>query len=357
VSRRLKSGCEPKRLHLCDGTMSLSTNMEFTVETQQSRLTHARRALQLKGLTPFIDFDVDYEVNGNNVHDEAAQDSMAFDRIFHTKFVTEEEKEIYNRMVDQRNITLSLQAMNILRSYLNAEQQVIVDAAKDPHELWEKMENLFFTRGSLSACTAADKIFSKALNNFSLARKDITKYLTALFVAYGGVKSANKKNEEGRFTERRLCYIALEALDGEVHKSTVTELKVVLELSDEEAVVQTITWVRIREKLLAAQTKLKTKARDNSDSDDNGDDLEEKSANANVTKRRGAEEQRDAEQQAYERGVKVAMSTSFNKAAKYTGTCMYCHKIGHKEDQCWRKHPSLLPEWAQRGGRGGKRDE
>jgi hypothetical protein len=339
--------------------MSMSTEKHqkpFTVENQQSRLKHARRALETKGLTVFIDFDIDHATeDGDNVRDVVAQDALAFEKIYHYKFVEQEEKEVYSKMVDQRNIRLALEVMEILRSYLDEEQQEIVDGANDPRELWVKMENLFFTRGSLSACTAADKTFSKALNNFSLARKNIDKYLTFVFVAYGGMKSANKKEEEGRFTERRLCYIVLESLDGEVHKTAVTELKVVLELSDEGAVVQTITWVRIREKLLAAQTKLKAKtARDNSDSDDNDIDLEEKSANVNVTNKprpRNAVEQRNAEKEAYEQGMKAAMST-FNKAPKYTGTCTFCNKIGHKEEKCWSKHPEDLPDWAKRGKRG-----
>src|SRR5205814_1034945 len=36
------------------------------------------------------------------------------------------------------------------------------------------------------------------------------------------------------------------------------------------------------------------------------------------------------------------------KASKFDGKCNRCNKQGHKEDQCWTKHPELKPEKSRR---------
>ena len=39
---------------------------------------------------------------------------------------------------------------------------------------------------------------------------------------------------------------------------------------------------------------------------------------------------------------------SKNAKAKFDGKCNNCNKQGHKEDQCWTKHPELKPERSRR---------
>lgn len=34
-----------------------------------------------------------------------------------------------------------------------------------------------------------------------------------------------------------------------------------------------------------------------------------------------------------------------NKRGQEAGGCQHCHKTGHKEDACWKKHPELIPAW------------
>src|SRR5437762_5355458 len=40
-----------------------------------------------------------------------------------------------------------------------------------------------------------------------------------------------------------------------------------------------------------------------------------------------------------------------SSSAKFDGKCNHCSKRGHKEDQCWIKHPELKPEKSRRDGR------
>ena len=42
---------------------------------------------------------------------------------------------------------------------------------------------------------------------------------------------------------------------------------------------------------------------------------------------------------------------SKNAKAKFDGNCNSCNKQGHKEDQCWIKHPELKPEKSRKDGR------
>lgn len=36
-----------------------------------------------------------------------------------------------------------------------------------------------------------------------------------------------------------------------------------------------------------------------------------------------------------------------DKRGQEAGGCQHCHKPGHKESACWKKHPELIPAWVQ----------
>ena len=48
---------------------------------------------------------------------------------------------------------------------------------------------------------------------------------------------------------------------------------------------------------------------------------------------------------------KGGKSKSGRNPSKFDGKCNHCSKHGHKEDQCWIKHPELKPEKSRKDER------
>ena len=60
----------------------------------------------------------------------------------------------------------------------------------------------------------------------------------------------------------------------------------------------------------------------------------------------------DESRQAEKNGNKASNATALahcnsDHRGHKAGGCRHCHKTGHKEDSCWRKHPELMPAWAK----------
>lgn len=45
--------------------------------------------------------------------------------------------------------------------------------------------------------------------------------------------------------------------------------------------------------------------------------------------------------------ARVLAHRTFDRQGQEAGGCQHCHKPGHKEDSCWKKHPELIPAWVQ----------
>lgn len=105
----------------------------------------------------------------------------------------------------------------------------------------------------------------------------------------------------------------------DLHKNLISKIK------EEQGKTpsQLPTWSWLRGACMLSETEAKTEV---DDADEYSDDGE---VNVTVAK-------------LVERGVKAALSTM--KASG--GTCNYCGKGNHKEHECWKKNPALIPEWA-----------
>ncbi|MCJ1346687.1 hypothetical protein MMC31_004905 [Peltigera leucophlebia] len=60
----------------------------------------------------------------------------------------------------------------------------------------------------------------------------------------------------------------------------------------------------------------------------------------------------DERRQAEKNGDKASNATALahrnsDHRGQEAGGCRHCHKPGHKEDSCWRKHPEFMPAWAK----------
>lgn len=321
---------------------------EFTAKTHGACMKDMEDDLKEKGLHAFAMHAEKEEKDGENLRDLAAEDALMMLKVFPHLFKEDDEVATYNRMVDKQNEKMVLQARKVMLGYLDRQQAETVRSIEDPYALFKVLQNFFFKRGDLSAVNAAEKDFNKALMDTKLAGKDPDKYLTTVFMNHEGVKAAHTPEEEKTFTETKLIFRVLEALDGEnkVFNSTITELKVMRRIKEDS-----VSWVKTREMILAAQRK--AEARDDKDEyDDDADDdddldhiAQKKSANLTV-----------AIQDAIKKGISQGLKamTTYDKPKI---TCDHCNKPGHKEADCWQKFPDKKPEWAQRRGGGGRRDQ
>src|SRR5271170_2463292 len=57
---------------------------------------------------------------------------------------------------------------------------------------------------------------------------------------------------------------------------------------------------------------------------------------------------------ANQKGGKSKNGRNFSSSPRFDGKCNHCNKCGHKEDQCWVKHPELKPEKSRRDERSEK---
>ena len=57
---------------------------------------------------------------------------------------------------------------------------------------------------------------------------------------------------------------------------------------------------------------------------------------------------------ANQKGGKSKNGRNFSSLPRFDGKCNHCNKRGHKEDQCWVKHPELKPEKSRRDERSEK---
>src|SRR5271170_2485908 len=57
---------------------------------------------------------------------------------------------------------------------------------------------------------------------------------------------------------------------------------------------------------------------------------------------------------ANQKGGKSKNGRNFSSSPRFDGKCNHCNKHGHKEDQCWVKHPELKPEKNRRDERSEK---
>ena len=54
---------------------------------------------------------------------------------------------------------------------------------------------------------------------------------------------------------------------------------------------------------------------------------------------------------ANQKGGKSKSGRNPSSSPKFDGKCNHCSKRGHKEDQCWTKHPELKPDKSRRDER------
>jgi len=66
------------------------------------------------------------------------------------------------------------------------------------------------------------------------------------------------------------------------------------------------------------------------------------------------EEKRMAMRADQRKGGKSKSGRNPSSSPKFDGKCNHCNKRGHKEDQCWTKHPELKPEKSRRDERNEK---
>jgi hypothetical protein len=314
---------------------------DFDPKTQQRVLKTCMRELKLKSLDAYAlnSKDRDNE-EGENIRDLVAQEALIDSKIYLHSFIKDAGKnagiEMYDSMINRRRLKSEREACSIMLSYLSIEQQQSVETIEDPYVLWQRLENFFFKRGDLAARAAAEKDLLKALKDLKLARRDIDSYLTRVSEAYGGVKSANTEQDARAYTEERLIFQLLDALEGEkAYDSTVTQLKVVQEMEDPESPTKKNTWVRVRVKLLAAETKMKNREEATEEATtDEASDFEEKTTN--VTKKMVADAMKVLST--------IAPGGARDYRKKYTGICEHCKKVGHSVERCWEKFPEKMPE-------------
>ena len=99
--------------------------------------------LKAKRLLIFAEHDGDEsDDDGNKCRELAAQDSLAFDKVFAHKFEGDKEP-IFKRMVNIRNESLTLDARKIMLSYLSKQQVETVRNIEDPNDLYKVLQDFF----------------------------------------------------------------------------------------------------------------------------------------------------------------------------------------------------------------------
>ena len=238
------------------------------------------------------------------------------------------QKADYARFVVKMEKSLAMEASRILRfTCLMEDQESSLDGETDPFLVLGLLRNFFFKRGDQAAVEV------RAVNNLSLAKKDIDKYLLVVLKAFNSWKAADTNVNDDYYSVEKLIGKVLYALGDEVYPFIVTELKT----------KQHVTWQKLRGDFLSAEQKKNLKAGKkhdrgaSSESEDEQMEDEASTQSALVTK-------------AYKEGMAqgVALATrGFN-----TKMCTCCGKPNHVAEKCWVLHPDLKPEWAKkrRGG-------
>ena len=243
------------------------------------------------------------------------------------------DKATYTKFMEKMEKSLAMEASRILRfTCLMEDQESSLDGETDPFKVLGLLRNFFFKRGDQAAVEVAETGFNRAVNNLSLAKKDIDKYLLVVLKAFNSWKAADSNKNDDYYSPEKLIGKTLYALGGAVYPFIVTELKM----------SKDVTWQKLRGEFLSAEKKRNLEMGKNdrvasSESEDEQVEDEASSQSALVAK-------------AYKEGMAqgVALATrGFN--AK---TCTGCGKPNHVAEGCWKLHPELKPKWAKerRGG-------
>ena len=314
----------------------------FTTSNQLQRIKDALELCQEKQVDTFCNHSIgDKEIKENEGEGEAptptyrqrdAKLTLGLrSKIWEDDF--KKDKDTYARFVDKTEKSLAMEASRILRfTCLMEDQESSLDGETDPFKVLALLRNFFFKRGDQAAVEVAEASFNRAVNNLSLAKKDIDKYLLVALKAFNSWKAADSNKNDDYYSPEKLIGKVLFALGTEVYPFVVTELKTSKDM----------TWQKLRGHFLSAEQKKNLKASKNdrgasSGSEDEQTEDEASTQSALVTK-------------AYKEGMAqgVALATrGFN-----TKMCTGCGKPNHAAEGCWKLHPELKPEWARkrRGG-------
>ena len=136
------------------------------------------------------------------------------------------EKATYTKLVERMEKSLAMEASRILRfTCLMEDQESSLDGETDPFKVLGLLRNFFFKRGDQAAVEVAETGFNRAVNNLSLAKKDIDKYLLVVLKAFNSWKAADTNANDEYYSVEKLIGKVLYALDDEVYPHMVTGLK------------------------------------------------------------------------------------------------------------------------------------